>query len=158
MSERNEKVSPQGLFDEKISPQGLFEEKIVYTISIGTNEILSYNLDELNRLLKELEDSFLISVKDHVLIKDIFKEEYISYKNELGITVKGIVKNYVIQNDLLEYIIRLGFLNKSRDRFKDIFLPFYTKTIKVQKYLLDDITFKMEVSMDIQNPRKDVEV
>lgn len=128
-------------------------------ISLGGNQILCNNLPELNKILNDLEDGFLSTIEENIFFKEVIKEEFISYQNSLGIIVKGEVKNYKIQNDLIEYIIRLHLLdNKKINAYKDLdfskkenelILPFYTKKITVKKYLLADIDFEIIVSMQI---------
>jgi hypothetical protein len=115
------------------------------------NEISSFNLEELNEFISEIQRSFLDSVKDNILIKDTITEEFITYKNELGLYVKANVKKYIIRTELLEYLIRLQFLHRNHSsEMKDLFLPFYKRVVKVQKYLLSDITLQINVSIQIQ--------
>lgn len=133
------------------------KERIIYLLKVGLNEeIECHNLNDLNNTLEELEKCFLKSIENEILVKEIKKEEYISYRNELGISVKGKVKNYTIKEDLLEYILRLNMLEKSvksvwaegKDN-TEIETPFYFKKIKVCKYFLEDILFEVQVSIEI---------
>jgi hypothetical protein len=120
--------------------------------------IFCYSLEEINKNLKDLEKNFLSTIPPSVFIKEILKEEWIVYRNELGIEVQGTVNNYIIKNDFLEYLIRLCYLEKHFDRSKDLFLPFYTKKITVKKYLIPDIEFQLEVCMQIYEKKLDNDV
>jgi hypothetical protein len=143
-------------------------EQVIFNIKINKNiegekgvdtYISAYTLKELNNFLSELETSFLAGLENSIFIKELCKEEYISYINELGIKVKGSVKEYIIKEELLEYIIRLSLQkNKNPKAFEDIFIPFYTKIINVKKYILDDIYLKLQVNMNILHKKDDIEV
>jgi hypothetical protein len=79
-------------------------EKIRFNIRIinpskATTSIYAYTLKELNQILNELETNFLGGIEESIFIKEITKDEFIFYKNELGIKVKGIFKNYQIQSE-----------------------------------------------------------
>lgn len=132
-------------------------EKIIFSVKHSRSdegfwrEEITYSLEDLNDLIFQLENVFLNSIKDDILIKDTIKEEFISYRNELGLYVRGNVKNYRITNDILEYLIRLQFLHS--DNKKDLFLPFYSKSIRIEKYFLTDIEFKIVVNLKIENQR-----
>lgn len=149
-------------------------DQVVFNIKINKNIsgergvdtfITAYTLKELNNFLNELETSFLGNLDDSIFIKEISKEEYISYINELGIKVKGCVKEYIIKDDLLEFILKLHLLkNKNfqdiqfiQDKI-DLNIPFYTKKITVKKYFLEDISFHLLVYMKISDKRMDEEV
>lgn len=142
-------------------------EKINFLIDTGINseKIICCSLEHLNKTLHQLSENFLENIKNDILINNIITEEFIRYRNEIGIIVKGNVKNYTINQDLIEYLLRINYLHKSiksvwgegRDS-TDIIIPFYIKTIKVKKYLLEDIDFLCKVSINIYNIKEDDEV
>jgi hypothetical protein len=126
--------------------------QIVFNIKYFFNdinrEISTNNINELNNIITDLEVQFMSAVDDSILNKEIVKDEYISYINELGILVKGEVKNYKIQNELLEFIFKEGYLRHSA---KEIHFPFYYKKITLKKYIVDDVIFLLKVNFNIES-------
>jgi hypothetical protein len=129
--------------------------QIIYFMNNKNNEILTSNINELNKIILDIESQFISSVKNSIFNRDWIKEEFILYRNEIGIEVKGQVKNYKITNDLLEFIFKERCLRKNS---KDNFQPFYYKKICVKRYVFDDIIFQLKLGFIIQDSKIDIDV
>lgn len=128
---------------------------IIYFFNNQNQEITTGNLAEVNKIVLDLETQFMSSIDESIFNKEIIKDECILYRNELGIQVKGEVKNYKITNELLEFIFKEGYLRKDS---KEMLQPFYYKKICVKRYFLDDITFYLKVGFKIEDSKIDNDV